>query len=90
VSSGATQALAAATLIVAVWLPGYLTARRLGRLGATEALLVGLGIGLFLLPALAFGLAWLIKTNISYVLIWSIGAAWTAALLLADRLRRPR
>jgi len=85
-----SQAIPVLTLVFAVWLPGVLTARRLGRLAAFESIVVGLGIGVFLLPVFAFTASWLLRTNFSLLLLWGIGIGWCLILLIAGRLKRPK
>ncbi|MDP8255005.1 MAG: hypothetical protein P9M14_04595 [Candidatus Alcyoniella australis] len=86
----AIEIIHVATFVLALWLPGAMTAWKLGRFDALESAIVGLAIGLLGLPVLAFGLAWLLHANFSLWLIWIAGGGWLLLLILGTRLRRPR
>jgi len=74
-----------------VALPGYvLTNRFIGGDDFFEKAVVGLTLGIFLVPILSFGLAMLFSTNINGLLLFSIATLVGTAPLIFDRWQSKR
>ena len=74
-----------------VALPGYvLTDHYLGGTDRIEKIVIGLTLGIFLVPLLGFGLAMLFNTNINPLLLFSLATVLWAGPMIFHRWQAKR